>query len=237
VFKYIKSIINIKLKNNKMDAELEKNILKTGTSLVGIVCKEGVVLAADRRVSLGGQIVAHKDFFKVYKINDYLLVSISGTVSDAQVALKVIAAQLRLKELKSKKRPTVKEAANFISSLYFQNIRQPSMIPSIVGSLVAGYNEDGSSELYNISADGALKQISNYDASGSGMLFIWGLLERQYKKDLTIDQGVKLAIESIKSSSERDAASGSGIDVWAITKDGLKHEVKQKIVSEYKEAN
>ncbi len=218
-----------------MDQELKNNVLKTGTSLVGIVCKGGVVLAADRKVTLGGQVVAHKDFYKIYQINGYLAVSISGQVSDAQVALRIIAAQLKLKELKSKKRPTVKEAANFIASLYFQTIRQPSMIPSIVGSIVAGYNGDGSSEIYSISPDGAINHIKNYDASGSGMMFIWGLLERQYKKDISIEQGVELAIEALKSSSERDTASGGGIDVFTITNEGIKQVVKQEIISEFKD--
>ncbi|MDP3026427.1 MAG: proteasome subunit beta [Nanoarchaeota archaeon] len=217
-----------------MDSELKNSILKTGTSLVGIVCKDGVVLAADRKMTLGGQIVAHKNFPKIYKINDYLLVSIAGQVSDAQMALKIIAAQLKLKELKSKKRPTIREAASFISSFYFHNIRQPAMIPAIVASLVAGVNEDGTAELYNISPDGAIKDIQNYDADGSGMMFIWGLLERQYKKDLTIKEGVNLAMESIKSSSERDVASGSGIDVYTLTKEGINHVIDQQIFPDFR---
>ena len=205
-----------------MDAELKNKILKTGTSLVGINCKDGVVLAADRKMTLGGHIVANKNFPKIYQVNNYLLVSIAGQVSDAQMALKMIAAQLRLKELRSKRRATVKEAASFIASLYFQTIRQPSMIPSIVGSIVGGVNEDGGAELYSISPDGAIKGIENYDADGSGMLFIWGLLERQYKRDLSVEEGVELAVEALKSSSERDVASGSGIDVYTLTKEGIK---------------
>lgn len=217
-----------------MDSEFKNSVLKTGTSLVGIVCKDGVVLAADRKVTLGGQIIAHKNFQKIYKINDYLLVSIAGQVSDAQMALRIIAAQLKLKELKSKKRPSIKECANFISSYYFQNIRQPSMIPAIVASLVAGVNEDGTSELYNISPDGAIKDIEEYDADGSGMMFIWGLLERQYKKELSLKEGVDLAVEALKSSTQRDAASGCGIDVYTLSKEGIKHAVEQEIIASYK---
>ncbi len=216
--------------------ELKDKILKTGTSLVGLVCKDGVVIAADKKVTLGGQVVAHKDFHKIYKLNNYLVVSITGQVSDAQVLLKIIAAQLKLKELRSKRRPSAKEAANFIATLYFQTIRQPSMIPSIVGSLVGGINEDGTAELYTISPDGAIKKIENYDASGSGMFYIWGLLERQYKKDMTIKEGINLAMESIKSSSERDTASGSGIEVYTLTKEGIKQVIDQELVPEYKDS-
>src|SRR5690606_33103479 len=135
-------------------------------------------MASDRKVTLGGSIIANKDFEKTEQVNDYLLVSMAGTVSDAQFNTRIIAAQLKLKELRDKKRPTVREAANFIAMMKFQNIRRPSMIPAIVGNLVAGFNEDGSVAIYNVSADGAIKEIKEYDASGSGMLYIWGLLER-----------------------------------------------------------
>jgi proteasome beta subunit len=220
-----------------MDADLKKNILTTGTSLVGIVCKDGVVMASDRKVTLGGQIVADKGFAKTEQINDYLVMSMSGTVSDAQVNTKLIGAQLKIKELRDKKRPSVKEAANFIATMKFQNIRKPTMIPSIVGNLVAGVDENGKTTLYNISPDGAITETEEYDAAGSGMLFIWGLLERQYKKDLTIEEGIELAIEGIKSSSARDTASGCGVDVFTITKEGITHVAKQKVEHVYKEHN
>ncbi|MBT6689899.1 proteasome subunit beta [archaeon] len=220
-----------------MDEDLKKNILATGTSLVGIVCKDGVVMASDKKVTMGGQLVADKNFQKTHKINDYLIMSMAGTVSDAQVNHKLIGAQLKIKELKDRKRPTVKESVNFIATMKFQTIRRPSMIPSIVGNLVAGVDTSGKTSLYNIGPDGAIVQVTDYDASGSGMQYIWGLLERQYKENLTIEQGVELAIEGIKSSSQRDTASGCGIDVFTITKDGIKHVAKQKVETVYKEHN
>lgn len=218
-----------------MDEDLKEHIVKTGTSLVGIVCKDGVIMASDRKVTLNGQIVAEKNFRKTIQINDYLVMSMAGTVSDAQIVLKVIAAQLKLKQLRDKKRPTIKESANLIASMKFQNIRKPSMIPSIVGNLVGGFDEDGKTSLYNITPDGAIKQVEEYDASGSGMLYIWGLLERQYKPKMTLEEGKELAIEALKSSSQRDAASGCGIDVFSITKEGIKQVTSQVIEASYKD--
>ena len=148
---------------------------------------------------------------------------------------KIIAAQLKLKELKSKKRPTVREAANLIGMLTYQNIRQPTMIPSIVGTLVAGFNEDGTTELYTIEPAGTAMKVDDYDANfGSGMPFVLGLLERQYKENMTTEEGVELAIEAIKASTQRDIGSGCGIDVFTITKEGINHVVKQEILAEYK---
>jgi len=109
------------------------------------------------------------------------------------------------------------------------------MIPSIVGNLIAGFDENGETSLYNVTPDGAITKVPEYDASGSGMQYIWGLLERQYKPNMPIEEGVKLAVESIKSSSERDTASGCGIDVFTITRDEIKHVLKQKVEKTYKD--
>ncbi|MBS3072027.1 proteasome subunit beta [Candidatus Pacearchaeota archaeon] len=215
--------------------EISKSIPKTGTSIVGITCKDGVVIASDRRVSIGnGQMVAQKDFKKVIKINDYMLMAVAGTASDAVLLSKVIAAELKLKELKTRSRPTVKEAAHLISISIYRNIRTPSMIPNIVATICGGFNEDGSAEVYSVSPAGDIRLINDYDASGSGMVFMLGLLERQYKSGITVKEGVNLAQECIKSSTQRDTASGNGIDVFSITKEGIKHEVSEEILPQYK---
>ena len=219
-----------------MDAELQKNILKTGTSLVGIVCKDGVVMAGDRKTTAGGQIVMRKDTQKVVQINDYLVVSGTGVASDIGLLIKLIKAELRLKELRDKKRPTIKEAANLIGMITYKNIRQPAIITFIAGMMVGGLNENRTPELFSISPAGDVDKITDYDANfSSGMPYILGFLERQYKKGISIEEGIKLAIEAIKSSSERDTASGYGVDVFAITKEGIKQVAKQKAEAVYTE--
>lgn len=219
-----------------MDENLKKNILSAGTSLVGIVCKDGVVMAGDRKTTAGGQIVMSKDTQKVCPINDYLVISGTGTSSDIELAKKIIRAQLKLKELRDKKRATVKEAANLIAALNYKNIRQPAMIPFMAGLMIGGQNKDGTAELYSVEPAGSTMKVNEFDANfSSGMPYILGFLERMFKKDMTIEEGVHLAIEAIKSSSERDTASGHGIDVFTITSDGIKHVAKQKVEAVYKE--
>jgi len=218
-----------------MDAELKNSILKTGTTILGIVCKDGIVMAADKQ-STAGTIVMDKDSEKIKIINDYLAFAGTGMVADIQRSIKVAAAELRIKELRSKSRPSVKNGANLVASIIYNSIRQPAMLQFMVGSLVGGVNEDGSSELYSIDPAGGIKQINDYDANyGSGMPYVLGLLERQYKKNMSIDDGVKLAVEAIKSSTQRDVGSGHGIDVFTITKSGILKVVDQQIVPEYKD--
>ena len=219
-----------------MDNELKNSILKTGTTILGIVCKDGIVMAADRQITAGRSIVVGKSYQKVTPINLYLVVSWTGGVADAQRLSKVIAAELKLKELRAKKRPSVRQAANLTATITYSQIRQPSMVPNIVGTLIAGFNEDGSAELYTIEPGGSVIKVEDYDANlGSGMPYVLGLLERQYKKDMSIEEGVELAKEAVKSSTQRDVGSGYGIDVYTITKKGIKKVVDQEIVPQYKE--
>jgi proteasome beta subunit len=223
------------METNTLSSELKDKILKSSTSLVGLVCKDGVVLASDRQVT-AGTLVVKKNFSKIIKVNDYLLIAWTGGVADAMRLGKILAAELRLKELRSKSRPTVKQAANLVSAITYNQIRQPSMVPSIVGSIVAGFDEDGKSELYTIEPAGSVVQVDDYDANfSSGMPYIMGLLERQYKKDINIEEGIKLATEALKASTQRDVGSGYGIDVYTITKEGIKKVISQEIEATYKD--
>lgn len=218
---------------NSHTEEIKNSIMKSNTSLVGIVCKDGIVMGADRR-STAGSIIMSKKSKKVVPVNDYIVVAGTGVASDIDLSQRVFSAELRLKELKTKSRATVKEAANLFGMMTYRNIRSPSMIPSIVGMLVGGLNEDGTTELFTVEPAGGVYPVTDYDANfSSGMPYILGLLERQWKKDITIQQGVELAVEALKSSTQRDSASGNGIDVFTITKDGVKHVISQEILPSY----
>ena len=220
-----------------MDSELKNSILKTGTTILGIVCKDGVVMAADRQVTAGTHVMS-KNEKKVFQINDYLVMSGCGIAGDIQRVPKLISAELKLKELRSKSRPTIKQAASLLMNVNYSGIRQPSMIPQQAGFLVAGFNEDGTTELYSIEPAGSLIKVEDYDANfGSGMPYVLGLLERQWKKGISIKEGIELAKEALKSSAQRDTGSGYGIDIFEITKRGIKKVVEQEINPEYKNKN
>ena len=90
------------------------NLLKTGTTIVGLKCKDGVILAADKRMTLGGQIIAHRRFEKVVILNDNIALCIAGGVSDIQLLIKIIKAQLKLDELRRSKKLDVKSSANLL---------------------------------------------------------------------------------------------------------------------------
>ena len=203
--------------------ENSKNFVKTGTTIIGIVCKDGVVMAGDNRVSLGQGLIIQKDYEKVYPLNEYLVFSGCGSATEAQKVAKILTAELKLKFLRSKRRPTVKQAAALLSNV---QVAQSAFI-------LAGLDLNGEASIYEVTG-GFLNKIENYTASvGSGMPYVLGYLERMYKPNVSLKEGVELAKESIKSSSQRDPASGDGMDIYTISKDGIKKIVSQKIEPNY----
>ena len=216
-----------------MDDELKKNIRKTGTSILGIKCTDGIVIAADRQVT-AGNIVMAKNEQKAFKVNEYIVAAGCGVAADIKRVPKLLAAELKIKGLRDKKKPTIQEAANLLAHMSYSGIRQPSMIPQQAGFLMAEFNEDGSTGLYSIEPAGGVYKVEDYDANfGSGMPYILGILEKEYKEEINVEEGVRLAIDAIKASSQRDSGSGYGIDIFTITKEGIKHAVKQKAESVY----
>lgn len=192
-----------------------ENILKTGTTTVGILCKDGVVLAADKRATAGSMIV-DKRADKVHIINEDLAVTIAGNVSDAQLLIKLIRAELKLKEVRTNKNPTSKEAANLLGGLLYSNIRRMSMLPGITHFLLAGKDKEGL-HLYDLYPDGSVTEVTDFVSSGSGSVFALGVLETQYRPDITTADGVKLALKSVNTALQRDSCSGNGIDIVVVS--------------------
>ncbi len=207
----------------------EENLMKTGTTTVGIVCKDGIVIAADKRAT-SGYLVADKKAQKIFNINEDIAVTMAGTVSDAQLMVRLLQAEIRLKKLRTESSVSVSEAANLMARLVYSNIRKFSTIPGVSHFVMAGVDETGFS-LYDIYADGSVSKQGDYISSGSGSVMAYGVLETLYKKDLSVDEGMKLAAKCVNAAVQRDIASGNGIDVYTITKDGAKSVVHKEILT------
>lgn len=205
---------------------MEEKLLH-GTTTVGVVYQEGVVLVADKRTSKGYE-VANKRTEKVKKISDHMAITVAGLVSDTQLFTKMIKAQLALLNIRKGKEPTIKEGANLLASMAYQNIRRPSMVPGIVGFLLGGVDKYGP-HLYEIGVDGSISEAEDYLTTGSGSRVAVGVLETLYKKDMSKDDAIELGVKAINAAIQRDLATGNGIDVILITKDGVKKVMSEEI--------
>ena len=207
---------------------MEKEKLKTGTTIVGVVGKDSVVLAADKRVTLAGRIVVNKKFHKILEVNENLIVAVSGSVSDVQLLTKYLRANLKLNELKRTKKNDVRESVNFLASIVYGSARQ--YIPALAGFLVAGRDEKGI-HLYEVGIDGSISEYKDYIADGSGMMYATGTFEANYKKGMTSQELVKLSVQAVNAAMQRDAGSGNGVEVYQITKDKIKKVFDKEINS------
>ena len=206
---------------------MDEKELKTGTTTIGLVCKDGLVLAADKRAT-SGYLIAWKKFDKVIPVTNNVAVTVAGTVSDVQLLVKYLKAELKLKDLRTGRETTVKEAASLLANFVYNNIRKFSVIPGISHFILGGIDSSGV-HLYDLSPDGSIVEVDDYISSGSGSVMVFGVLETLYKKGLSVDEGVKLAVKGINAAVQRDIASGNGIDVVTITKDGIKKVFSREI--------
>jgi proteasome beta subunit len=204
-----------------------ENQLKTGTTTVGLTCKDGIVLAADMRATAGNMIV-DKRAEKLHLITDDFAVTIAGTVSDAQLMIKLIRAELKLKEMRTGKSPSAKEAANLLAGMQYSSIRRPSMLPGIAHFLMGGRDSLGV-HLYDLFPDGSVTRIKDYVSSGSGSVFAYGVLETQYDSNMTTEEGVELAIKAINTALQRDSCSGNGINIMVVKKEGIKQVMHKEV--------
>lgn len=207
---------------------ISKDEMKHGTTTVGIVTKEGVVVAADKRATMG-YLVAHKNVDKVVEITDRILMTTAGMVGDAQMLAKYLKAELELYEIRKNKKITVKAASTLLANILYSN---RFSIPFYVQLLLAGVDETGY-HLYSLGPDGSNLE-DKYISTGSGSVMAYGVLEDNYKDGISLKEGIYIAARAIKAAMARDIATGEGIDVYTITKKGIskvpKEEI-QKIVS------
>ncbi len=199
---------------------MELDQRKTGTTTIGILCKDGIVLAADKR-STAGNMIVEKKCEKIHQIIDDIGVTEAGSVSDNQLLMKLVKAELKLKQVRTNRKVTVKEAANLTSGIIYGNIRRFSIIPAISHFLMGGKDTSGC-HLYDLYADGSILEIEDYVSSGSGSVFAYGVLETLYDKKMSVDEGIKLALKAVNAAMQRDNASGNGIDIAVVDAKGFR---------------
>ncbi len=197
-----------------MMEQIEKN-MKTGTTTVGIMANGAVVLAAERKATMG-YLVASQDAEKIYQIDDKLGMTIAGVVGDAQALIRYVRAELKLYELQEGRKMGTEAASTLIANILYSR----RFYPYIVQLVVAGY--DQKPWLFTMSPDGSVMP-EKYFSTGSGSPIAFGVLENEFKDGMTIEEAKRLAIRSVRAATKRDIASGgSGIDAVVISGAGFK---------------
>jgi proteasome beta subunit len=188
--------------------------IKKGTTTIGMVCKDGVVMATEMRATMG-TLIAHKTTKKLFKIDDNLGLTVAGVVGDAQTLARYITAEVELFKLKRNQQMTVRAAATLTSNI----LAGSRYYPYYVGLIMGGIDQEGG-HVYSLDmVGGAIPD--DYVTTGSGSPYVYGVLEDHYEKGLSVSDGQDLAIRALHAAMKRDSASGDGYLVASITKEGF----------------
>jgi proteasome beta subunit len=185
-----------------------------GATTVGVVCQDGVILAAEKRVTYG-YFIASKGGKKVFKITDQICVACAGLVGDMQILAREVEAQANLFSMDVGRPISVRSAAKLMANILFNRRYAPLITQTIIG----GLDEEGPS-LYVLDVLGSLIP-DKYTVVGSGTEIAVGVLEEGYKEGMKLKDAKELVVRAIKSAISRDAMSGDGVDFLIITKEGV----------------
>lgn len=193
--------------------EIAEKTLK-GTTTVGIVCSDGIVLGSDSRATYD-TFIATTDAVKIYKINDTLGITIAGGLGDAEYLMKVMKVQNELYKMNEGKNLSPTSATSLLSLILQENKYAPYLVQLIVGGLNSSVPE-----IYSLDPAGGYVREAEFVATGSGSPVATGYLEEIYSKDKTVQEVVKHVVKALRTAMKRDSATGNNVRLVTITKSG-----------------
>ena len=199
--------------------ELSKSVevRKTGTTTMGIICRDGAVLAAESKSTMG-YLIASKESEKILQLEDHIAMTIAGASGDAESLARYMKAELKLFAIENQRKISVKGAATLLANI----LQGSKYYPYYVQLIIAGYDSSGA-RIFTLDPLGSVEEEKKFFSTGSGSPMALGVLEDAYKEGMTVDEASKLAMRAIKSAIERDIGSGGKVmDIAVITKDGVK---------------
>jgi len=204
-----------------MDSAKQAQGVQTGTTTVGMVCKDGVVLASDKRATMG-YLIASKDIDKIYPINDRIAMTIAGSVGDAQTLVRWMVSEIKLYELKHERQINVEAAATLLGNILAQHKFFPFFVQLLVGGV------DDKPRLFSVDMLGGMTE-EKFTSTGSGSPIAYGVLEELFKENRDITSNLPVAAKAVSAAMKRDAASGERVDLVVITKFGFKRISKEEV--------
>jgi len=209
------------------------HLVKTGTTTLAIAAPDGVVMATERRATMGN-LIGHKDTQKLFAIDTHLALTTAGLVGDAQMLARHLQAQAQLYRFKRDRPLPVRGAATLLGNILNQSRFQPYWVQLILGGFdPPGPGAQGGGAIFSVdAAGGAIPET--WTVSGSGSPFAYGVLEDRMASGINAKEAVDLAIRALNAAMRRDSASGNGIDVAVIDQAGFRRLSQEEILKRHK---
>ena len=184
-----------------------------GATAVGITYNDGVLLAAEKRVSYGNFVV-NKNTKKTFNVTDHVGAACAGMVADMQVLVRQVSALSKIRKLETRRNVETNSVAKLMSVIMFERRYFPLLTQVVVGGVTTG-----KPEIYTLDPLGSVLP-DRYAAVGTGAEMALGVMDADFSEDLDEEKATNLALKAIRSSIQRDSASGDGIDILIINKNG-----------------
>ncbi|MEK6923824.1 MAG: archaeal proteasome endopeptidase complex subunit beta [Candidatus Micrarchaeota archaeon] len=185
-----------------------------GTTTVGVIFNGGVVLAADKRATMG-TFIASKTVEKIQLVSERMALTTAGGVGDAQSLARILRAELELYRYSHGKVMTVQGASMLLANILQGNKYFPYFVQLVIGGF------DSQPRLFDLDLFGGVLE-EKYTSTGSGSVVAFGVLDDGYRDGMNQDEAVKLVVKAVRAAIKRDSATGEGVDVIVITKDSVK---------------
>ncbi len=211
--------------------------VKRGTTTVGLVCtgsgegEQGVVLASERRATLGGSFIASRAARKIYRVDDRMALTVAGVVGDAQTLVRALSVEANLYKIRRGEPMSVRAAATLLANV----LSSQRIFPYFVQLLIGGIDRQGP-HIFSLDAFGGATEEKEIAATGSGSPIAYGVLEDKYYEGMSISEGIELAVQALSSAMKRDAASGDAMEVVVITPEKYE-EVSEEVIKKIIEAD
>ena len=192
---YDRSITMFSPDGRLLQVEYAKKTVKQGSTAIGLVCKDGVVLVADKRVT--SKLLVPEAIEKMFKIDDHIMVTAAGIISDARVLVDRSQLKAQQHAVTYDSKIDVLSIVKDICDLKQICTQSAGLRPFGVSLLVAGVEEDGTMKLFLTEPYGLYFQ---YKAAviGEGDTEIEPILQKKYKPTMSVDDGIKFGLGLMK---------------------------------------
>lgn len=185
------------------------------TTTIGVVCRDGVLMTTDTRATMGS-FVAHKNAKKVYRIDNHLAMTIAGVVGDAQAIVEMLRANAALYKLDMARPMPINSAARMVSNILFSSRPYPLGVQALIGGV-----DDSGGHIFALDPLGSTME-EKFVSTGSGSPVAYGVLESEWKDNMTVKDATPVLVRAISSAMKRDSASGDSFDMAIVTGDGYR---------------
>lgn len=216
---YDRSITMFSPDGRLLQVEYAKKTVKQGSTAIGIMCKDGVVLVADKRVA--SKLMIPESVEKVFDVDDHIVLTAAGIIPDARVLVDRAQVKSQQHRVTYDSPIDVLSVVKEICDLKQICTQSGGLRPFGVSLLIAGVEENGTPKLYLTEPYGLYFQYKAV-VIGEGEAEITEVLQKKYKSSLSVKEGVSMAVNSLKEYLQGDF-SVDRVDAVIVTKNGKQH--------------